>query len=207
MEARSIKSWCDAENAGEHRPKILARKSGKKSSTTVWCSPPCKSTDPPRWKPACATTQNYYFLQNFAAPPRSSSTVYRDPSPAKTEQPLHLGPNRSRHGAPKVLVWSAARLFRRAACFYDGYPATLFVFRLRHAPAAIAAKKFTAACELLQSLGPALFFAQRHRVPRLCRPHHTSSTFQELAERTQDYIREMMPTWEGKTQYERPSRP
>jgi len=53
-------------------------------------------------------------------------------------------------------------------------------------------------CELLQSLGVRF---NKHSVtacPGCGRT--TSSTFQELAERTQDYIREMMPTW--KTQYQ-----
>ena len=45
---------------------------------------------------------------------------------------------------------------------------------------------------------PALVFAERHRVPGCGRT--TSTTFQELAERIQDYVREKMPEW--KTQFE-----
>jgi len=55
-----------------------------------------------------------------------------------------------------------------------------------------------AACELLQSLGLRSFAPSVTACPGCGRT--TSTTFQELAERTQDYIREMMPTW--KTQYE-----
>jgi (E)-4-hydroxy-3-methylbut-2-enyl-diphosphate synthase len=55
-----------------------------------------------------------------------------------------------------------------------------------------------AACELLQSLGIRSFSPSVTACPGCGRT--TSSTFQELAERTQDYIRERMPAW--KTQYE-----
>jgi (E)-4-hydroxy-3-methylbut-2-enyl-diphosphate synthase len=55
-----------------------------------------------------------------------------------------------------------------------------------------------ACCELLQALGMRSFSPSVTACPGCGRT--TSTTFQELAERTQDYIREMMPTW--KTQYE-----
>ena len=55
-----------------------------------------------------------------------------------------------------------------------------------------------AACELLQSLGLRSFSPSVTACPGCGRT--TSTTFQELAERTQAYIREMMPIW--KTQYD-----
>ncbi|HEX7123954.1 MAG TPA: flavodoxin-dependent (E)-4-hydroxy-3-methylbut-2-enyl-diphosphate synthase, partial [Gemmatimonadaceae bacterium] len=55
-----------------------------------------------------------------------------------------------------------------------------------------------AACELLQALGLRTFSPSVTACPGCGRT--TSSTFQELAERTQEYIRERMPEW--KTQYE-----
>ena len=55
-----------------------------------------------------------------------------------------------------------------------------------------------AACELLQSLGLRSFSPSVTACPGCGRT--TSSTFQELAERVQDYIREQMPVW--KTRYE-----
>jgi (E)-4-hydroxy-3-methylbut-2-enyl-diphosphate synthase len=55
-----------------------------------------------------------------------------------------------------------------------------------------------AACELLQALGLRTFAPSVTACPGCGRT--TSSTFQELAERTQEYIRERMPEW--KTQYE-----
>jgi (E)-4-hydroxy-3-methylbut-2-enyl-diphosphate synthase len=50
-----------------------------------------------------------------------------------------------------------------------------------------------AACELLQALGLRSFSPSVTACPGCGRT--TSTTFQELAERTQDYIREMMPVW------------
>jgi (E)-4-hydroxy-3-methylbut-2-enyl-diphosphate synthase len=50
-----------------------------------------------------------------------------------------------------------------------------------------------AACELLQALGIRSFSPSVTACPGCGRT--TSSTFQELAERTQDYIRERMPEW------------
>ena len=55
-----------------------------------------------------------------------------------------------------------------------------------------------AACEILQALGLRSFSPSVTACPGCGRT--TSSTFQELAERTQDYIRERLPEW--KTQYE-----
>ena len=55
-----------------------------------------------------------------------------------------------------------------------------------------------AACEMLQALGIRSFSPSVTACPGCGRT--TSSTFQELAERTQEYIRERMPEW--KVQYE-----
>jgi (E)-4-hydroxy-3-methylbut-2-enyl-diphosphate synthase len=55
-----------------------------------------------------------------------------------------------------------------------------------------------AACELLQALGLRSFSPSVTACPGCGRT--TSSTFQELAERIQDYVREKMPEW--KTRYE-----
>jgi (E)-4-hydroxy-3-methylbut-2-enyl-diphosphate synthase len=55
-----------------------------------------------------------------------------------------------------------------------------------------------AACELLQALGLRSFSPSVTACPGCGRT--TSSTFQELAERIQDYIRDSMPAW--KTRYD-----
>src|SRR5436853_1678786 len=118
--------------------------------------------------------------------------VYRDLA-GKTEQPLHLGLTEAGMGT-KGLVWSAASL---GVLLYDGIGDTIRI-SLTPRPGGDRREEVYAACELLQSLGLRSFSPSVTACPGCGRT--TSSTFQELAERTQDYIREMMPTW--KTQYE-----
>src|ERR1700688_3089654 len=124
--------------------------------------------------------------------PRDLITVYRDLS-AKTEQPLHLGLTEAGMGT-KGLVWSAASL---GVLLYDGIGDTIRV-SLTPRPGGDRREEVYAACELLQSLGLRSFSPSVTACPGCGRT--TSTTFQELAESVQDYIREMMPTW--KTQYD-----
>ncbi len=124
--------------------------------------------------------------------PRDLITVYRDLS-AKTQQPLHLGLTEAGMGM-KGLVWSAASL---GVMLYEGIGDTIRI-SLTPRPGGDRREEVYACCELLQALGLRSFAPSVTACPGCGRT--TSSTFQELAERTQDYIREMMPTW--KTQYE-----
>ena len=123
--------------------------------------------------------------------PRDLITVYRDLS-AKTEQPLHLGLTEAGMGT-KGLVWSAASL---GVLLYDGIGDTIRV-SLTPRPGGDRREEVYAACELLQSLGLRSFSPSVTACPGCGRT--TSTTFQELAESVQDYIRNMMPIW--KTQY------
>jgi (E)-4-hydroxy-3-methylbut-2-enyl-diphosphate synthase len=123
--------------------------------------------------------------------PRDLITVYRDLS-AKTEQPLHLGLTEAGMGT-KGLVWSAASL---GVLLYDGIGDTIRV-SLTPRPGGDRREEVYAACELLQSLGLRSFSPSVTACPGCGRT--TSTTFQELAESVQDYLRNMMPIW--KTQY------
>jgi (E)-4-hydroxy-3-methylbut-2-enyl-diphosphate synthase len=124
--------------------------------------------------------------------PRDLIKVYRDLS-AKTEQPLHLGLTEAGMGT-KGLVWSAASL---GVLLYDGIGDTIRV-SLTPRPGGDRREEVYAACELLQSLGLRAFSPSVTACPGCGRT--TSTTFQELAESVQDYIRSSMPTW--KTQYD-----
>src|SRR5450432_3186892 len=124
--------------------------------------------------------------------PRDLITVYRDLS-AKTQQPLHLGLTEAGMGM-KGLVWSAASL---GVLLHQGIGDTIRV-SLTPKPGGDRREEVYACCELLQALGLRSFSPSVTACPGCGRT--TSSTFQELAERTQDYIREMMPTW--KKQYD-----
>ena len=124
--------------------------------------------------------------------PRDLITVYRDLA-GRTEQPLHLGLTEAGMGM-KGLVWSAASL---GVLLYDGIGDTIRI-SLTPRPGGDRREEVYAACELLQSLGLRSFSPSVTACPGCGRT--TSSTFQELAERTQAYIREMMPSW--KNQYQ-----
>jgi len=124
--------------------------------------------------------------------PRDLITVYRDLS-LKTEQPLHLGLTEAGMGM-KGQIWSAASL---GVLLYEGIGDTIRI-SLTPRPGGDRREEVYAACELLQALGLRSFSPSVTACPGCGRT--TSSTFQELAERIQDYIRDMMPIW--KTQYE-----
>ena len=112
---------------------------------------------------------------------------------AQTDQPLHLGLTEAGMGI-KGLVWSASAM---GVLLNEGIGDTIRV-SLTPRPGGDRREEVYAACELLQALGLRSFSPSVTACPGCGRT--TSSTFQELAERTQDYIRERMPEW--KTRYE-----
>jgi len=124
--------------------------------------------------------------------PRDLIAVYRDLA-RRTEQPLHLGLTEAGMGA-KGLVWSAAAM---GVLLEQGIGDTIRV-SLTPRPGGDRREEVYAACELLQALGLRSFSPSVTACPGCGRT--TSSTFQELAERVQGYVRERMPEW--KTQYE-----
>jgi (E)-4-hydroxy-3-methylbut-2-enyl-diphosphate synthase len=123
--------------------------------------------------------------------PRDLITVYRDLS-AKTRQPLHLGLTEAGMGM-KGLVWSSASL---GVLLHEGIGDTIRI-SLTPRPGGDRREEVYACCELLQALGLRSFSPSVTACPGCGRT--TSTTFQELAESVQGYIRDMMPTW--KTQY------
>jgi (E)-4-hydroxy-3-methylbut-2-enyl-diphosphate synthase len=124
--------------------------------------------------------------------PRDLIAVYRELS-RRTDQPLHLGLTEAGMGT-KGLVWSASSM---GVLLNEGIGDTIRV-SLTPRPGGDRREEVYAACELLQALGLRAFAPSVTACPGCGRT--TSSTFQELAERTQEYIRERMPEW--KTQYE-----
>jgi len=136
--------------------------------------------------------QDQIIISCKTSRPRDLITVYRDLS-AKTEQPLHLGLTEAGMGM-KGQIWSAASL---GVLLYEGVGDTIRI-SLTPRPGGDRREEVYAACELLQALGLRSFSPSVTACPGCGRT--TSSTFQELAERIQGYIRDMMPIW--KTQYE-----
>jgi (E)-4-hydroxy-3-methylbut-2-enyl-diphosphate synthase len=124
--------------------------------------------------------------------PRDLIGVYRALA-RQTDQPLHLGLTEAGMGL-KGLVWSASAM---GVLLSEGIGDTIRV-SLTPRPGGDRREEVYAACELLQALGLRSFSPSVTACPGCGRT--TSTTFQELAERVQDYVREKMPEW--KTQYE-----
>ena len=113
--------------------------------------------------------------------------IYRELA-RRTEQPLHLGLTEAGMGT-KGLVWSASAM---GVLLNEGIGDTIRV-SLTPRPGGDRREEVYAACEVLQALGLRSFSPSVTACPGCGRT--TSSTFQELAERTQDYIRSRMPEW------------
>jgi (E)-4-hydroxy-3-methylbut-2-enyl-diphosphate synthase len=122
--------------------------------------------------------------------PRDLVDIYRDLA-RKTEQPLHLGLTEAGMGM-KGLVWSATAM---GILLNEGIGDTIRV-SLTPRPGGDRRDEVYAACEILQALGVRAFSPSVTACPGCGRT--TSSTFQELAERVQAYIREQMPEWKGR---------
>src|SRR6184192_1357308 len=117
--------------------------------------------------------------------------VYRDLA-SRTDQPLHLGLTEAGMGT-KGLVWSSAAM---GVLLAEGIGDTIRV-SLTPRPGGDRREEVYAACEMLQALGLRSFAPSVTACPGCGRT--TSTTFQELAERIQGYIRDRMPEW--KTMY------
>ena len=116
--------------------------------------------------------------------------VYRQLA-RSTSQPLHLGLTEAGMGI-KGLVWSASAM---GVLLNEGIGDTIRV-SLTPRPDGDRREEVYAACELLQALGLRSFAPSVTACPGCGRT--TSTTFQELAERTQAYVREMMPVWKAR---------
>jgi (E)-4-hydroxy-3-methylbut-2-enyl-diphosphate synthase len=89
----------------------------------------------------------------------------------------------------KGIAWSASAL---SILLSEGIGDTIRV-SLTPRPGGDRREEVYAACEILQALGLRSFAPAITACPGCGRT--TSSTFQELAERVQDYVRTMMPAW------------
>src|SRR5471032_2518239 len=137
----------------------------------------------------CGLTENQIIISCKVSRPRDLIAVYRDLA-KRTRQPLHLGLTEAGMGV-KGIAWSASAL---AILLNEGIGDTIRV-SLTPRPGGDRREEVYAACEILQALGLRSFSPSITACPGCGRT--TSSTFQELAERIQDYIREMMPTWKA----------
>jgi (E)-4-hydroxy-3-methylbut-2-enyl-diphosphate synthase len=141
---------------------------------------------------ACGLRKNQIIISCKVSRPRDLISIYRELA-QKTDQPLHLGLTEAGMGA-KGLVWSASSM---AILLGEGIGDTIRV-SLTPRPGGDRRDEVYAACELLQALDLRSFAPSVTACPGCGRT--TSSTFQELAESIQQYIRDRMPEW--KTEFE-----
>lgn len=113
--------------------------------------------------------------------------IYRELA-RRTRQPLHLGLTEAGMGV-KGTVWSAAAMGTLLA---DGIGDTVRV-SLTPRPGGDRTAEVEAARQLVQALGIRTFAPSVTACPGCGRT--TSSTFQELAERVEGFVRDRMPAW------------
>ena len=135
----------------------------------------------------CGLAKGQIIISCKVSRPRDLITVYRQLSRA-TDQPLHLGLTEAGMGL-KGLVWSSAAM---AVLLAEGIGDTIRV-SLTPRPGGDRREEVYACQELLQALGIRSFAPSVTACPGCGRT--TSTTFQELAERVQGYVREQMPEW------------
>jgi (E)-4-hydroxy-3-methylbut-2-enyl-diphosphate synthase len=133
--------------------------------------------------------RNQIIISCKVSRPRDLIAVYRDLA-KRTEQPLHLGLTEAGMGV-KGVAWSASAL---AILLNEGIGDTIRV-SLTPRPGGDRREEVYAACEILQALGLRSFSPSITACPGCGRT--TSSTFQELAERIQTYVRSRMPVWKA----------
>src|SRR6202163_3558822 len=135
----------------------------------------------------CGLRHDQIIISCKVSKPQNLIKVYRDLS-RKTEQPLHLGLTEAGMGT-KGIVWSSAAI---GILLQEGIGDTIRI-SLTPRPGGDRREEVYAACELLQSLGLRSFAPSVTACPGCGRT--TSTTFQELAESIQGYIRDKMPEW------------
>jgi (E)-4-hydroxy-3-methylbut-2-enyl-diphosphate synthase len=137
----------------------------------------------------CGLKKDQIVISCKVSRPNDLVSVYRDLA-ARTDQPLHLGLTEAGMGT-KGLVWSSAAM---GILLNEGIGDTIRV-SLTPRPGGDRREEVYAACELLQAMGLRSFAPSVTACPGCGRT--TSTTFQELAESIQGYVRERMPAWKA----------
>lgn len=135
----------------------------------------------------CGLTENQIIVSCKSSTPAHLVHIYRQLA-ARTRQPLHLGLTEAGMGM-KGQIWSAVAT---GVLLAEGIGDTLRV-SLTPAPCGDRRDEVYAAQEILQSLGLRQFAPGITACPGCGRT--TSTTFQELAYETQEYVRQRLPEW------------
>jgi len=140
----------------------------------------------------CGLREDQIIISCKVSRPLHLITVYRMLA-QRTHQPLHLGLTEAGMGL-KGAIWSSTAM---GILLNEGIGDTIRI-SLTPRVGGDRREEVYAACELLQALGLRAFAPSVTACPGCGRT--TSTTFQQLAERIQGYVREKMPEW--KQQYE-----
>jgi len=132
-------------------------------------------------------SENQIIVSCKSSTPVHLIRLYRDLA-ARTRQPLHLGLTEAGMGM-KGQVWSAVAT---GVLLAEGIGDTIRV-SLTPAPGGDRREEVYAAQEILQSLGLRQFAPSITACPGCGRT--TSTTFQEIAYETQEYVRKHLPEW------------
>ncbi len=135
----------------------------------------------------CGLGRDRIIISCKVSRPRHLIDVYRELA-RRTEQPLHLGLTEAGMGL-KGLVWSSSAM---GVLLEEGIGDTIRI-SLTPRPGGDRREEVWACTELLQALGLRSFAPSITACPGCGRT--TSTTFQELAERVQSYVRDKMPEW------------
>jgi (E)-4-hydroxy-3-methylbut-2-enyl-diphosphate synthase len=135
-------------------------------------------------------THEQIIISCKVSKPQNLIRVYRNLA-KRTQQPLHLGLTEAGMGM-KGAIWSATAM---GILLNEGIGDTIRI-SLTPAPGGDRREEVYAACELLQALGLRSFAPSVTACLGCGRT--TSTTFQELAEHVQEYIRDTMPEWKLK---------
>jgi (E)-4-hydroxy-3-methylbut-2-enyl-diphosphate synthase len=136
---------------------------------------------------ACGLGEDRIIISCKVSNPGSLIAVYRDLA-ARTRQPLHLGLTEAGMGR-KGIVWSTSAL---SVLLAEGIGDTIRV-SLTPRPGGDRREEVLVACEILQALELRSFAPSITACPGCGRT--TSTTFQELAERIEGYVRDQTPSW------------
>ena len=140
----------------------------------------------------CGLREDQIIISCKLSRPQHLITVYRDLA-MRTRQPLHLGLTEAGMGLKGAIYSSAAM----GILLNEGIGDTIRI-SLTPRPGGDRREEVYACCELLQALGLRAFLPSVTACPGCGRT--TSTTFQELAESIQGYVRDKMPEW--KKEYE-----
>jgi (E)-4-hydroxy-3-methylbut-2-enyl-diphosphate synthase len=140
----------------------------------------------------CGLREDQIIISCKVSRPPHLIAVYRELA-KRTRQPLHLGLTEAGMGMKGAIYSSAAM----GILLHEGIGDTIRI-SLTPRPGGDRREEVYACCELLQALGLRSFLPSVTACPGCGRT--TSTTFQQLAERVQGYVRDKMPEW--KQQYE-----